>query len=415
MNKLISLFALFTLSFSILFLSKTSPAQWELSSNGISGSVNIKCLTVSGSILLAGSQGEGIYVSSNNGASWTTSNSGLTQLSVYAIEVAGSTVYAGTFNGLFKSTNNGATWVSSGNGTEGSNIFDFAVAGSVVYAAGNGGLYRSGDNGANWGKLTNGLPTGFAPVAVVITGSGIIAAQNVDGPTSIYRSTNGGDNWILSETGLGNGHVNCLSASGSIVLAGTSAGAYVSTNDGVNWGPANGGLSSLFYTNTLLAYDGKFFLGTNPSGGLFMTTNNGTNWLDKNLGFTGPQYVYSIIVSNNYIFAAKYHSVWKRAYSQIIGIRTISSEVPEAFSLKQNYPNPFNPYTDIEFRVHNSSVVTLKVFDDKGTEVGSPVNEFLTAGTYRVRFDAGSLGSGVYFYTLKAFGFIETKKMLLIK
>jgi hypothetical protein len=57
----------------------------------------------------------------------------------------------------------------------------------------------------------------------------------------------------------------------------------------------------------------------------------------------------------------------------------------------------------------------LKVFDILGKEVATLVNEKLNAGTYEATFNALQYPSGVYFYRLITDGFIETKKMLLIK
>jgi hypothetical protein len=88
---------------------------------------------------------------------------------------------------------------------------------------------------------------------------------------------------------------------------------------------------------------------------------------------------------------------------------------PNDFSLFQNYPNPFNPSTNIEFRIKDFGLVTLKVYDILGREIATLVNEEKNAGTYMVTFNASNLASGIYFYQLKAGSFIETKKMLLIK
>lgn len=60
-------------------------------------------------------------------------------------------------------------------------------------------------------------------------------------------------------------------------------------------------------------------------------------------------------------------------------------------------------------------MVTLKVYDVLGKEVAGLVNEENQSGTYTVTFDAGSLSSGIYFYTITAKNFHQTKKMLLIK
>jgi hypothetical protein len=89
--------------------------------------------------------------------------------------------------------------------------------------------------------------------------------------------------------------------------------------------------------------------------------------------------------------------------------------IPIAFSFDQNYPNPFNPATTITYAVPQNSFISLRVFDILGNEVQTLVNETKSAGTYTVSFDAASVPSGVYFYSLEAGNFISTKKMVLIK
>ncbi len=100
----------------------------------------------------------------------------------------------------------------------------------------------------------------------------------------------------------------------------------------------------------------------------------------------------------------------------IVGINTVSSVVPGDFSLKQNFPNPFNPTTAIRFDMKKSSNVTLKVYNAQGQEVATLINnEVVSPGTKEVTFGASNLSSGIYFYTLFAGDFKETKKMMLIK
>jgi len=91
--------------------------------------------------------------------------------------------------------------------------------------------------------------------------------------------------------------------------------------------------------------------------------------------------------------------------------------VPQEFSLEQNYPNPFNPTTNIKFKISDYGLVTLKVYDVLGNEVATLVNEEKDAGSYKVEFSTSTLQltSGIYFYTLSAGNFKETKKMILMK
>ena len=90
-------------------------------------------------------------------------------------------------------------------------------------------------------------------------------------------------------------------------------------------------------------------------------------------------------------------------------------QLPETYSLGLNYPNPFNPSTTINYAVPQNSFISLRVFDILGNEVQTLVNETKSAGKYTVSFDAASIPSGVYFYTLEAGNFVSTKKMLLLK
>jgi hypothetical protein len=89
--------------------------------------------------------------------------------------------------------------------------------------------------------------------------------------------------------------------------------------------------------------------------------------------------------------------------------------IPKENKLFENYPNPFNPTTQIKYSVKENGFVNLKVYDVLGNEVSSLVNEEKQAGSYTVTFDAGRLASGIYFYTISANNFHQTKKMLLIK
>jgi hypothetical protein len=135
----------------------------------------------------------------------------------------------------------------------------------------------------------------------------------------------------------------------------------------------------------------------------------------------------SIISSGNKLF-----TYWMDDYSGIyqcwssvidlntIGIRKIESEIPSSFELSQNYPNPFNPVTKINFTLPNDGFANLKIYDIRGIEVASPVNEELNSGKYEITFNAANLASGTYFYKLEYVTkngnkFSQTKKLVVLK
>ncbi len=89
--------------------------------------------------------------------------------------------------------------------------------------------------------------------------------------------------------------------------------------------------------------------------------------------------------------------------------------VPAGIRLDQNYPNPFNPTTTIRFSIPTAEDVSLKIFTLLGEEVATLASGAMDAGTHAIQWDATSQPSGVYFYRLQAGGFVETRKLVLLR
>ncbi|MEO8511989.1 MAG: LamG-like jellyroll fold domain-containing protein [Ignavibacteria bacterium] len=104
-----------------------------------------------------------------------------------------------------------------------------------------------------------------------------------------------------------------------------------------------------------------------------------------------------------------------RINNSITGISSVSNIIPGKFELFQCYPNPFNPSTEFKFNLPIDVNVKISIFDLLGKEIDVITDEFRKAGEYKVKYDAGTLSSGVYFYTIKAGSFSDSKKMILIK
>lgn len=102
-------------------------------------------------------------------------------------------------------------------------------------------------------------------------------------------------------------------------------------------------------------------------------------------------------------------------YSQPIGILPISNEIPNNYMLSQNYPNPFNPATNINFELPKGGFVKLAVYDMLGKEIEILVSQSLSAGTYKIDWNALKYSSGIYYYRITTGEFSDTKKMILIK
>ncbi|MFZ5434487.1 MAG: T9SS type A sorting domain-containing protein [Calditrichota bacterium] len=91
------------------------------------------------------------------------------------------------------------------------------------------------------------------------------------------------------------------------------------------------------------------------------------------------------------------------------------SLLPKVFALRPAYPNPFNATTRIAYDLPKSSRVSLSVFNLQGQKVATLVDGFQAAGAYSIAFDGSALASGVYLYRLQTEGFVQTRKMVLLK
>ncbi|NCS88813.1 MAG: hypothetical protein AUK34_05480 [Ignavibacteria bacterium CG2_30_36_16] len=96
-------------------------------------------------------------------------------------------------------------------------------------------------------------------------------------------------------------------------------------------------------------------------------------------------------------------------------IEVVVNAIPGEYTLAQNYPNPFNPATSITYNIPENGYVNLTVFNLLGEKVAELVNTMQEAGTHTVNFNASSLASGTYIYSLNVNGNSITKKMSLIK
>lgn len=98
-----------------------------------------------------------------------------------------------------------------------------------------------------------------------------------------------------------------------------------------------------------------------------------------------------------------------------IGIQNISTEIPKEYKLYQNFPNPFNPTTNINFDIIRNGNVRIIVYDLLGREVETLVNQDMSAGRYKLDFNAVNYASGMYIYKIVTSDFVDVKKMLIVK
>ena len=98
----------------------------------------------------------------------------------------------------------------------------------------------------------------------------------------------------------------------------------------------------------------------------------------------------------------------------------VDNLIPETFQLFANYPNPFNPFTNIQFQIPDTSLVSLEIFNLQGRKVQTLTHENMKPGVYTINWNGQNnsgklMPSGIYFYTLKTEKYMNTKKMILLR
>jgi len=372
----------------------------------------VEAIASTGTDILAGTHSNGMFLSTDNGTTWTAVGTGLPSGSfVYTLAVSGNDVLAGTSNnwGIYKTTNSGVQWTQSG--LTGIPISSLAQIGTNLFAGSTlFGVYLSNDTGANWTSVKS--ESGI--FALSTDGTNLFAARNAT-TKGVYVSPDNGTNWSFpSNTGFPTSNITTLSSIGTNLFLGTMTGVYLSTDDGANWNAVNTGLTTL-NVRSAVVNGNNLFVGTN-GGGVFLTTDNGSNWSAVNTGLTN-KYVYALAVIGSDLYAGTMGSgLWKRSLSDMVtAVEDNKINQPLNFTLFQNYPNPFNPTTTIQYNIPKTGFVKISVYDILGKEIKTLVSEEKNPGSYEVEFEANGLASGIYYYTIRTGDFTQSRKMILMK
>jgi hypothetical protein len=292
-------------------------------------------------------------------------------------------------------------------------------------------------NCANPGVGTN--PSPYASVTVTpggqfdscITGTGLASAGVTTGWNwnmgssswtislwmEIPTSTSGTAYYLFGDPGAGSFRCfhNGVAGSNNLVLRGTG----ITDVNVTGIGPSPTVVTFVYdsTTHTIKAFKNGVVANTVVQSQLNMTTGTGFKFggYSSSPSFIGK--VDECRIYNRALSDAEVAASWNQdiACGLVTGIGNNNFEIPQNYMLSQNYPNPFNPVTKISFAIPKSGIVTLKVYDILGKEVAVLVNAQKNAGSYIVDFDASALTSGVYFYKLEVNGFVDTKKMIVLK
>jgi hypothetical protein len=396
-------------------------ASWTVANNGLTD-LSVTTFAGNGMNFFAGTEKDGVFLSTNSGTNWSAVNSGFPKdpwdttryRSVRALiggpnSAGGTNLFAGTYAGggvgagVFLSTNNGASWTAADSG------FPAPWCPSVNAFA----VYSNEQGGTNLFAGHSGLPYGGHGCP-----GGVCLSTNNGASWAAVDSGFGWRNWVnaLAVSSNGAGGTNLFAGRGSYVNTPelTCVGdVYHSTNNGASWTEIDSGLTDAGVI-ALTAIGTNLFAGTS-GGGVFLTTNNGAIWTEVNGGLMNID-VRSLAISGTNLLAGTYGGgIWRRPLSEMVTGVENKTDLPEHYSIDQNYPNPFNPTTTIRYSLPHTSFVTLSVYNTLGQRVAQLVNEQQQAGYHEAVFRGDGLASGVYFYRLDAGSFTSVKKLILLK
>lgn len=410
---------LLLLFIKLIFVSEVKSDWVELKNYPASNSSD---LIEKNGVLYSGSASTGVYVSYDNGISWSQRNTGFENsngLRIHKLAYLTSGLFAATTDGIYKSTNDGLNWIKKSIGLQigPGAIYIFAYSlfedEGALYAGTFNAIYKSSDNGDSWVAVTP-LSMNMNICTFHKYNNLILAGTSSGNRVPLIATTNNGMNWV--NMNLNNNFpasAFCIYSEPGKIFTGTGIGVWLTTNSGANWVRRDNGLSADPYIFSFVKVGNTLFAATN--NWVYKTTNDGMNWVLTNFSGQVFQDVNKLVYYNNRIYAAASTGIWYNTDDIVTGIENPAGEIPVEYKLSQNYPNPFNPATKIEYQIPKESSVVLKVYDFMGREVQTLVNESKSAGRYSVNFNASQLSSGVYFYKLETESFSSTKKMTVVK
>ncbi len=291
-----------------VFFSSNNGISWILRNNGIPGTYPIYTYAQMGDTIYGGTYGKSLYMTDNNGQTWSQVGAGFPSPSssffVYSLATSGNTIYAGTSSGIYLSTNRGVSWVHSGNMYMSENYaLALAVNGNSLYAGTYAyGIHVSNDNAASFVSSNNGLqwypgyPTYIQTSEFLGLGSSVLAATYF----GMYRTTNNGLNWNNANEGILATDITAIVNNGSAVLAGSNwTGMFSSTDKGLTWNRANNGLPGNFIR--CMAVSGNDIFASIQNEKVYRTTDNGASWTWSSYGL--PSDPVSMEADNDQVLA----------------------------------------------------------------------------------------------------------------
>lgn len=290
-------------------------------------------------------------------------------------------------------------WINENTGFVGG--ADFDMSGQL------GKVFKTTNRGNNWTNVTPTASLFVNDIKFINANTGYLLDPYAK------RTTNIGTNWVLCQSYDIGGNSIAIPNQDTMYIAGSGNGIYFSSNGGNNWILRNTGYSTTFNSSKFFNTKTGWICGFN---GLILRTNNsGQNWSTQNSKTLATLRIIQILDSNRLWIGGDSGIILKTTTGGLTFAQNISSSMPAKYILHQNFPNPFNPITIIKYEIPRSEFVKIAIYNSLGQEVEVLINKKQPAGNYEINFDGSNYSSGVYFYRIHAGEFVQVKKMMLIK
>jgi len=379
-------------------------AQWQPYN---SGQGSIRSITTEGNTIHMVSYPNGVFSSTNDGATWSASNTGLplTNSSYFVRSVGRNAthLFAGTHSGVYRSANGGGTW-SLANGTLAASttvyankFFQFGNTTFAVFTgtiANGGGIYRTVDNGNTWLIGHSGFGSNATVYHIASSGTALYAATNV----GLYKSTDNGQQW--NTVPGANFAIYAVTAVNNRLIIISSFGYRFSNDDGATWTNSTGAPANPT-KGELIAFDGKIYSISGTNSGSFVSLNNGASYSEFNTGLA------PIDVVSQEQFHASGNRLYMGTFSDIYSLTgsSVGFFEPAVRSSFKMYPSPFAEGFTVDLS-DMAAGSTLLILDATGREVrripGLHASEQyiprsgLASGRYSVVLEEGSTGKQAF-------------------
>ena len=297
------------------------PGQWIKTS--LPNSARVNSIANNGDTILAACDDfDFMYRSTDQGYTWSISNTGLTSKVEY-LYFDGLNYFACTSNGLFISTDYGSSWVLRDNGMNVGVNSIIKINGYLFAGTRGSGIFRSSNNGLMWSNVSTGISI-YTISCLAGDETKIYAGSTSNGITwHIYYSIDNGNSWISQNYTTTTKNVTGLLVYNGKVFATTTGYSFISTDGGQYWNIILN--HSMTDCRSIARVSDKLFIGLysktfSSTNGIWMSTDEGVTW-NSNMSLpSGNNYVTYITIIQNTLYASTSTGTWYRSLSDILPV-----------------------------------------------------------------------------------------------